>query len=425
MALTRKEINAVMKAEYPINLLHIIQSQLDGRKVRINVNNVTEDMRRGLDHALSMLDTRGADIIRMKYLKKMTTTEMVEIVGVKSVNTLADSAVYRLTKPSALGYIVHGKQGFERLLSQYESKLPDSVLDQSIDNMDISEYVRWAMKMLHFNTLRELTYLSSGALQVITEKLSPVHIDEISRFYKALGEKHPVWSLAERVEKNYPNENPKEGDLYKTILFGGKQIEIKYQRYDDLYPDNPVDYEVKLFGDNPEYTVDGFAFRNAQDEICPYLIPEDGKSERNFTCENCAYLSSDRVEFIGICGCTAKRQRGAKTPLTGKTMNIAVVGELPVAQAIVLDEYKDVNFVHYENTADLSVICQKQNISYDLILVHCVVADALEGMQLVSKYKVNDKKVETPTVLISEPPTYTSELALAELIKAIAKKLNR
>ena len=59
------------------------------------------------------------------------------------------------------------------------------------------------------------------------------------------------------------------------------------------------------------------------------------------------------------------------------------------------------------------------------ILVRCDVADALEGMQLVSKYNVNDKKVETPTVLISEPPRYTSELALAELVTSIAKKLNK
>lgn len=425
MALTRKEINAVMKAEYPINLLHIIQSRLDGRKVKIDINNVTEDMLRGLDYALSMLDARGADIIRMKYLKKMTTTEIVEIVGVKSVNSLADSAVHRLTKPSMLGYIIYGKQGFEKLLSEYESKLPDSVLDQSIDDMDISAYVSWSMKELHLDTLRELTYLLPGTLQAISDKLSPMHIDEICRFYKALGEKHPVWSLADRVEKNYPNENPKEGDLYKTILLGGKQIDIKYQRYGELSSDSLIDYEIKMFEDNPEYTVDGFAFRNAQDEICPYLISKDGKVERNFTCENCAYLSSERVEYIGICGCTAKRQRGVKQALTGKKMSVAVVGELPVAQAIILDEYKDTDFVHYESTGDLSIICQKQNAGYDLILVRCDAAEALEGMQIVSKYKVNDKKVETPTVLISEPPTYTSELALAELVISIAKKLNK
>ena len=141
MALTRKEINVVMKAEYPLNLLYMIQNKLDGRKVKINVENVTEDMLRGLEYALSMLDTRGADILRMKYLKRMTTTEMVEIVGVKSVNSLADSAVNRLTKPSMLGYIVYGKQGFERMLSQYESNLPDSVLDQSIDDIEVSAYV--------------------------------------------------------------------------------------------------------------------------------------------------------------------------------------------------------------------------------------------------------------------------------------------
>lgn len=106
-------------------------------------------------------------------------------------------------------------------------------------------------------------------------------------------------------------------------------------------------------------------------------------------------------------------------------MSVAVVGELPVAQAIILDEYKDTDFVHYESTGDLSIICQKQNAGYDLILVRCDAAEALEGMQIVSKYKVNDKKVETPTVLISEPPTYTSELALAELVISIAKKLNK
>lgn len=424
MALTRKEINAVMKADYPLNLLYMIQNQLDGRVVKIDIEHLTEDNLAGLEYALSMLDERGASLIRMKYQKRMTTTEIVDVVGVKSVNSLTDSAVHRLTKPSMLGYIVYGKQGFEKLLSEYESKLPDFILDQEIEKPDISPYVKWTAQELHLTTLREITYLLPGTLQVITEKISPMYIDEVSKFYKSLGEAHPVWSLADKKEKTYPTKEPHEGDLYKTITLGGKKIDIKYQRYDDLDPEYRISYEVKCFADNPEYTEDGFAFRNGQDDACPYLIPRDGDKDRNFTCDTCAYLS-DRIEHIGICGCTAKRERGAKTPMTGKEMRIAVVGELPVAQAIVLDEYKDVTFDHYENTGDMSISCKKQNIRYDVILVQCDEGEVLEDMQLVSRYKVNGKRVETPVTLISEPPTYISELQLAKLIVSIAKKLNK
>lgn len=424
MALTRKEINAVMKADYPLNLLYMIQNQLDGRVVKIDIEHLTEDNLAGLEYALSMLDERGASLIRMKYQKRMTTTEMVDAVGVKSVNSLTDSAVHRLTKPSMLGYIVYGKQGFEKLLSEYKSKLPDAFLDQPIEDLKLSAYVQWATRELHMSTLREITYLLPGTLQAITEKLSPMHIDELSKFFISIGEKHPVWSLADKKEKIYPTKEPHEGDLYKTITLGGKKIDIKYQRYDDLDPEYRISYEVKCFADNPEYTEDGFAFRNGQDDACPYLIPRDGDKDRSFTCDTCAYLS-DRIEHIGICGCTAKRERGAKTPMTGKEMRIAVVGELPVAQAIVLDEYKDVTFDHYENTGDMSISCKKQNIRYDVILVQCDEGEVLEDMQLVSKYKVNGEKVETPVTLISEPPTYTSELQLAKLITTIGKKLNK
>ena len=120
---------------------------------------------------------------------------------------------------------------------------------------------------------------------------------------------------------------------------------------------------TNVSGNDAKREDDGFAFRNGQDDACPYLIPRDGD--------------------------------------------------------------KDVTFDHYENTGDMSISCKKQNIRYDVILVQCDEGEVLEDMQLVSRYKVNGKRVETPVTLISEPPTYISELQLAKLIVSIAKKLNK
>jgi len=423
MALTKKEIYAVKKAEYPLNLLYMIQNQLDGRKTEIDIKHLTDDMREGLEYALTLLDERGASILRMKYKEKMTTTEIVEVIGVKSVNSLADSAIHYLTKLPMIGYIIYGKEGFTQRLAVYRSKIPDVLLDKPLAEIPFKAGAQLAFGYLGVEYLRELVYLSDEMLLKVA-KLAPTYASATSIFLKELNIKHPFWSLLDKKEKTYANDDPKEGELCKTITLGGKNIDIRYERFEEVDLEHPIMAEVKNFVEQPEYTKDGFAFRNDLDDACPYMIPKDGKDNRGGSCDGCAYLS-DQVDFIGICGCTAKRQRGVKTPLTGKEMRVAVVGELPVAMAIIKDEYADVRFDHYESAGDMSVTRKKENIRYDIILIRSADADSLEEMTLVSKYKCNGEAVQTPVKLISDPPSYVAELELAELVVSVAKKLNK
>ena len=424
MALTRKEITAMRKAEYPLNLLYMVQNCLDGKAVEINTKAITEDMIRGLEYALSMLDERGAKILKKKYEEKLTTTELVEMFGVKSVNTIADSAVHKLSKPPMIGYIVYGKDRFDKMLAEYRSTIPDVLLDKPLEDLEIYPGARWAFRDLGITTLKEIVYPTDELLIKIADALSYMNIESIQKFLREMNIVHPLWSLVDKKEKSYPNAHPQAGDLYKTITLGGTDVDIRYMDYDEENLGVEIDYEVKTFEEHPEYTKDGFAFRNSQDDTCDYYIPREEDSVRNHGCEACAYLS-DRNNFIGVCGCTARRQRGVKTPLTGKEMHVAIVGELPVAQEIILDEYKNVIFHHYESAADMSVIRQKNDLRFDLVLIRCNEIEAFGDSGLIIAHKVNGKTVQTPVRLISEPPSYEAELDVAGTVVSIAKKINR
>ena len=421
MALTRKEIMAMRKAEYPLNLLYMIQNQLDGRVVEINIENITEDMIRGLDFALSMIDDRGAKILKMKYEERLTTTELVEIFCVKSVNSIADVAVHKLSKPPMIGYIAYGKDGFEKMLDEYRSAIPDALLDKPLEELEPSVGAQWAIETMGVTSLEELVYPSRELLvRLATERFSTIRFEAVQAFLAGLGIRHPLWSLVERKEKSYPNKHPQAGDLYKTVTIGGTEIDIRYRDYDELDLGHSIDYEVKLFDENPEYTKDGFALRNGQDEVCDYFIQKDERSERHYGCESCSYLS-DRNNQIGVCGCTGCRQRGVKTPLAGREIHVAVVGELPVAEAIIRDEYENAVFHRYESAADMSVIREKQGLRLELVLIRCNDAEVLGSCGFTSIYKLGGEDVKVPVRLISEPPSYEAELDIAESIVSIAK----
>lgn len=216
----------------------------------------------------------------------------------------------------------------------------------------------------------------------------------------------------------------KEGDLYKIVEVAGKKFDIRYERLEDPDPEDPdaLVPHLFLFEENPEYTKDGFAFRNKFDSVCPYLKPKD-HDFYNHECERCVYLS-ETVEYIGVCRCTGMKLRGAKTPREGREMIIAVVGELPVAEKIILDEYKNVRFDRYDTASNMSFIRAKQSIADDLILIRCELGENLENMELIGAYTNGGETVNTPVRLICEPPSVAAEAELVQLVNKLADELN-
>lgn len=196
-ALTRKEVFAVMKKEYPLNLLYMINDQLNNIKTSIDIESFTQDQYEGLEYALSMLDKRSQQILELKFQKGMSSNDIIPVVGVKSVSSLASHAIYRLSLPPQLGYIVYGKNGFARKLSTYETDADASLLDASVDSDELSMRMKFALERIGMTRIREALFITEETVLQIGN-LRPVDISNVSEELRKLGISHPLWCLAEK-----------------------------------------------------------------------------------------------------------------------------------------------------------------------------------------------------------------------------------
>lgn len=199
-ALTRKEVFAVMKKEYPQNLLYMINDQLNDRKTSIDVESFTQDQYEGLEYALSLLDKRSQQILELKFRKGMSSKDIIPVVGVKSVSSLANHAIYRLSLPPQLGYIVYGKNGFARKLATYETDADASLLDASVDSDEFPTRMKFALERIGITKIKEALFLTEEtALQI--GNLRPVDISDVSEELRRLDISHPLWCLSEKKER--------------------------------------------------------------------------------------------------------------------------------------------------------------------------------------------------------------------------------
>ncbi len=97
---------------------------------------------------------------------------------------------------------------------------------------------------------------------------------------------------------------PREGDIFKVILLGGKKFEIRYGYYEDY--ERETGEPIPIYPDfikDPCMTEDGRPFVTQMQELCEY-----GTSD--FTdgfCVDCKYFT-EGDELIGICNCNETKR---------------------------------------------------------------------------------------------------------------------
>lgn len=211
------------------------------------------------------------------------------------------------------------------------------------------------------------------------------------------------------------------GDLYKKITVAGREFEIRYMDFGTVDPDQPgyMIPDFPYFEDEPMYTDDQYPFTNRMNDSCEFYATNAEHPDR--WCNDCIYFK-DAVEEIGVCRCTARKRRGIEKPKTGKTMKIAVVGNLPTAVKVIRNEYDDVQFFNYERATDMPLV----DHDYDLVLVQSYAGEGLGIRELTYTGRVGDDKVEIPVRLLHEPPCESAEIELAVFIRCtLAKKVNQ
>ena len=211
----------------------------------------------------------------------------------------------------------------------------------------------------------------------------------------------------------------KGGDFYKTLVVAGREFDIYYMDMGTVDPESAGECipNFPFFDEKPEYTEDGYPFTNLLNDSCEHYKTENDRPDK--TCQDCVYFK-DTVEEIGVCRCTARRLRKKPTE-GGKTIKVAVIGNLPTAEKIVRECYKDVVLTNYERGSDFAFVPQ----FFDLVLAKSYDGEGLGVMGLTCNYKASGESVTAPVRLLDEPPCRSAEAELATLIKCtIAKKVN-
>lgn len=92
------------KIDYPQNIL---------KALKLDIKNVTEDQKIGLEFALSQLKESSQEVIRLHYEKGLTYRQIGEQTGKTGsrCGQLSRTAIFRLQKPNKIAWITEGYQG--------------------------------------------------------------------------------------------------------------------------------------------------------------------------------------------------------------------------------------------------------------------------------------------------------------------------
>ncbi len=100
----------ITAAEYPRNLLEAVFRNHEQEAPA----EITPDICAGVEYALTLLEERDGEVLRMRYKEKMTLAQIAEILGVQSerVRQLEMRGLRRLYEPQRRIYIKYGIVGF-------------------------------------------------------------------------------------------------------------------------------------------------------------------------------------------------------------------------------------------------------------------------------------------------------------------------
>lgn len=111
--------------------------------------------------------------------------------------------------------------------------------------------------------------------------------------------------------------NPKEGDIFKTIILHGKSFELRYGYYEDFERESEFGEPIPIYPDflkSPQYSNEGYPFVTQMQEKCSdAIIFQNGDC-----CTDCIYYHHGE-ELLGLCKCEKKR-----ILLNGTTLNTDV-----------------------------------------------------------------------------------------------------
>lgn len=193
-----------LKEEYPYNLITTI---IDESVWELNLpTEMTEDHLAGLEYAISQLDDREQTIIRLRYEKRQTFTQIGEQfnISVNRASQVERKALRKLYHPRNLKYYKYGLEGHKVRQAEFEEAerqraYTEKVMETTIYDLDFSVRTFNNLIRAKCEKVSDLVTLSEEDILNL-KNMGKKQFAEIALKLKALGLLHTAW------EKFLPEE---------------------------------------------------------------------------------------------------------------------------------------------------------------------------------------------------------------------------
>lgn len=181
---------------YPNNLLQALED-INTEGENILPQHITEDIQLGLNYAISTLLDSEREVLRLRYQERKSFREIGQYW--KSSSQYASKterrALTKLLAPALIGYIQHGKQGFENLLAQEAKRIDTSKQELGISLIDLDLQARSlnALQRKGYVMVADIISLTKREISTI-RNLGDQSIIEVAKKLEQLGLTDTAWS---------------------------------------------------------------------------------------------------------------------------------------------------------------------------------------------------------------------------------------
>ncbi len=188
-----------LKEPYPKNLLLVIQVTAV-YPTELPADIITDDIKAGLDYALSTLADREREIIRMRYQERLPLRDIGIAIGVTTerIRSLDDKILRKLREPQRLGYIKYGKCGYDALITQREEEKRNAKVDSqrkmTMEELDLTVRSFNCLKVRGCDTVGDIADLTEEEI-IKTKNLGKKSMIEIAEALQAIGVYNTAWDV--------------------------------------------------------------------------------------------------------------------------------------------------------------------------------------------------------------------------------------
>ncbi|MBO7296747.1 MAG: hypothetical protein J6V39_05760 [Clostridia bacterium] len=184
----------ILVEDYPRNLL-LALADLSLYSKNIPTDAVTTDVEEGISYCLSMLPKQEADVLRLRYMERMSLREIGDALDLSAerIRVIEQHALSALLAPSYLDYIRYGRAGHAQLACRKPQDAGEFDAKTPLEELGLSARSLNSLKKKGYDLVSDLLILKEKDIAAI-RNLGKQSMIEVAQALERIGATDSAWS---------------------------------------------------------------------------------------------------------------------------------------------------------------------------------------------------------------------------------------